>query len=105
MDRNFDREVLRLVSIVPSGKITTYGEIARVLHTSPRAVGQALRRNPRPVEVPCHRVVRSDGSLGGYAGIENSMKKAQLLQKEGVCIEKNRIANFETALYNFRILD
>jgi len=51
---------------VPAGEVRTYGEIAKVLHTSPRAMGQALGANPLPILIPCHRVIAADG-LGGFA--------------------------------------
>ena len=64
---------------VPAGEVRTYGEIAKVLHTSPRAMGQALGANPLPILIPCHRVIAADG-LGGFAcGIE---WKKRLLQFE-----------------------
>jgi len=55
---------------IPVGEVRTYGEIAKVLQTSPRAMGQALGANPFPVLIPCHRVIAADG-LGGFAcGLE-----------------------------------
>jgi len=55
---------------IPAGEVRTYGEIARALHTSPRAMGQALGANPLPILIPCHRVIAAEG-LGGFAcGIE-----------------------------------
>ncbi len=55
---------------IPAGEVRTYGEIAKVLHTSPRAMGQALGANPLPILIPCHRVIAADG-LGGFAcGLE-----------------------------------
>ena len=79
---------------VPRGKVTTYGAIARKLNSSPRAVGQALRVNPFAPVVPCHRVVKSDGSIGGFGG-EISGKKIQkkiaMLRKEGVIIKCDKI--------------
>ncbi|MEK6820370.1 MAG: MGMT family protein, partial [Nanoarchaeota archaeon] len=61
------------------GQTKTYGEIARKLKTSPRAVGQALKRN-FDKKVPCHRVIKSDGKLGGYnRGVK---KKKKMLMKE-----------------------
>lgn len=77
--------------MIPSGQFTTYKELARALKSSPRAVGQALRRNPTPIVVPCHRVVAADYSLGGYCGKMNSTDKVCLLEKEGLCIENYRI--------------
>ena len=54
---------------VPSGKITTYGELSRSigLENGQRIVGQIMKKNPFPVIIPCHRVVKSNGSIGGYA--------------------------------------
>jgi methylated-DNA-[protein]-cysteine S-methyltransferase len=99
----FDKKVLELTKRVPAGKVTTYGEIAKVLNTKAyRAVGQALRRNPNPVEIPCHRIVSSDGRLGGYAGKLNSRKKKELLIKEGIEIKNNRI---DLKKYMHRFLD
>lgn len=77
----FTRSVLERVSEIKYGKVATYAEIAEELNSSPRAVGQALRRNPVAVIIPCHRVVAKDG-IGGYsAGVE--IKRA-LLRLEGI---------------------
>ncbi len=78
---------------IPRGKVTTYGEIARILKTSPRAAGRALHENPHPIKIPCHRVVKSDGSLGGYSG--GIKAKVKLLKKEGVKIIEGKIVNFK----------
>lgn len=51
---------------IPAGEVRTYGEIAKALNTSPRAMGQALGANPLPILIPCHRVIAADG-LGGFA--------------------------------------
>jgi methylated-DNA-[protein]-cysteine S-methyltransferase len=99
MVTTFQKRVLALTSRVPKGKITTYKLIACILKSSPRAVGQALRQNPWPVKIPCHRVVKSSGELGGYSG--GKRKKKLLLQKEGVSIQKNKIIDFEKFLYKF----
>ena len=65
---NFQEKVLNLCSKIPKGKVSTYKEIAKKLKTKAyRAVGNALHNNKTPVVIPCHRVVCSDGSLGGYA--------------------------------------
>ena len=81
----FELKVYKIISKIPKGKTTTYGEIAKKLKTSPRAVGQALKRNPFAPRVPCHRVIMSDGSLGGFSGNkkENIAIKRRLLIKEG----------------------
>jgi len=80
----FQKRVILLERRIPRGRTSTYGRIARRLGIpkAPRAVGQALARNPFPIIIPCHRVIRSDGSLGGYRG---GMKlKRALLEFEGI---------------------
>ena len=65
----FQRRVYLALLDVPSGTTITYGELAkRIGCRSAQAIGQALRRNPFAPDVPCHRVVAADGSLGGYLG-------------------------------------
>ncbi|MFH0871983.1 MAG: methylated-DNA--[protein]-cysteine S-methyltransferase [bacterium] len=80
----FQRRVLLADFQIPRGWISTYGRIARRVGTpnASRAVGRALARNPFPLVIPCHRVLRSHGGLGGYRG-GLAMKQA-LLQLEGV---------------------
>ena len=79
----FQQKVYKIVKKIPRGKTMSYGEIAKQLKTSPRAVGQALKKN-YDKKIPCHRVIRSDGSLGGYnRGIK---KKILILKKEGLKI-------------------
>lgn len=63
----FQKSVWNELSKIPLGETCTYGDIAKKLHTSPRAVGNACRKNPIQVIVPCHRVVSAAG-VGGYAG-------------------------------------
>jgi methylated-DNA-[protein]-cysteine S-methyltransferase len=85
--------VLKLVSKVPRGKVTTYREIARALGNprAYRAVANAVARNPFPVKIPCHRVVRSNGEIGGYRlGIR---RKVKLLVQEGIKIENGKISS------------
>lgn len=84
----FQRRVLEETRKVPRGQVSTYAEIARRIGQpkAVRAVGQALRRNPIPIVVPCHRVIASDGSLGGYGGELRSKRKLQLLMLEGVAL-------------------
>ena len=86
----FQKKVFSIVARIPSGKVMTYNEIARKIDSSPRAVGQALKRNPAPIKIPCHRVVCSDGRIGGYFGVRYK-EKIRLLEKEGWKIENNRI--------------
>lgn len=83
---DFQRTVLRAVLKVPRGEVITYGALARVIGRpkAARAVGQALGSNPIPIVIPCHRVLASDGSLGGYSGRGGVRTKAELLRLEGV---------------------
>ena len=78
----FERRVYAVVARIPRGEVRSYQWVARKLGNPDlaRAVGQALHRNPDPVRVPCHRVVRADGSLGGYAW--GPAKKRRLLGRE-----------------------
>jgi len=81
----FQRRVWAALRVIPSGRTVTYGELARKLGTSARAVGGACRANPCPIVVPCHRVVATDG-LGGFAGDTSGRKldvKRWLLRHEG----------------------
>ena len=93
------------MEIIPKGKVTTYGLIAKKLNTTAyRAVGNACRRNPYAPRVPCHRVVRSDGSVGGFGGKTSGKtvkEKIRLLRREGVEIRKGKIIDFEEALFRF----
>lgn len=88
MITEFQYKVLMAAREIPRGQIATYGEIAKLIGKpkASRAVGQALRRNPIPIVLPCHRVVAADGTLGGYAGEMGSQKKVRLLKLEGVML-------------------
>lgn len=94
----FSDDALALVKKVPKGRVTTYYDIAKALGRpgAVRAVGNALSRNPDLVRVPCHRVVRSDGTLGGY--VLGEEKKAELLRSEGVEIRRGKVFGFDRRL-------
>ena len=95
---NFDQKVWGLLKRIPKGKVTTYRLIAKALDSRGyRAVGNACHRNPYAPVVPCHRVVRSDGSLGGFGG--GQRQKRLLLKKEGVAIKNNTIRNLGHYLF------
>ena len=87
--------VYDLVSDIPPGKVVTYGQLAILLGNSraARGIGKVLNQNPRPIIVPCHRVVCSDGHVGGYMYGKN--QKVSLLLKEGIPIDDDRIKDFE----------
>ena len=84
VERSFDREVLRSLFRTRPGSTLTYGELATRVGRpkAARAVGGAMRRNPIPIAIPCHRVLPSAGGLGNYTG--GAEKKAWLLAREGV---------------------
>lgn len=87
--------VLEIIKNIPAGKVTTYGAIGKAMDISPRQVGRILHKNPDPNKYPCHRVVRSDGTIAaGYAfgGRSEQIKK---LISEGVKFEKGKICNLE----------
>jgi methylated-DNA-[protein]-cysteine S-methyltransferase len=82
----FRRRVWNALSAIPAGESRTYGELARQLHTAPRAIGGACGANPIPLVVPCHRVVGAHGSLGGFMGVTDGDPiaiKRWLLAHEG----------------------
>ena len=84
---------------VPRGRVTTYAALARSLGSRAyRAVGGAMHTNPHAPRVPCHRVVKSDGSLGGYAG--GLKAKIRLLQKEGVAVRQGRVVDFKKKFFS-----
>ncbi len=93
----FEARVYAAVRRVPAGRVTTYAALAAAVGCrSPRAVGQALRRNPFAPEVPCHRVIRSDGRPGGYGGATGGARAARkraLLAAEGVRFVRGRLAD------------
>ena len=91
--KNFSDSVYAMTSKIPMGRVTTYGAIAKAIGFpgAARAVGQALGANPNPIVVPCHRVVRSDGVLGGYSGGEGPRTKAKLLAREGVAVSGGKV--------------
>ena len=79
----FQKKVLEVVKTIPYGETRSYKWVAERIGKpkAARAVGQALKRNPYPVIISCHRVIRSDGELGGY--LKGIQKKKRLLKKEG----------------------
>ena len=65
---DFQKKVWKYLQQIPSGKVETYGNIAKNLKTSARAIGNAVAKNPISIIVPCHRVIGANGKLTGYAG-------------------------------------
>jgi methylated-DNA-[protein]-cysteine S-methyltransferase len=81
----FQIKVWNAISNIPKGQVKTYKELARLIKKprATRAVANACGKNPYPIKIPCHRVIRSDGSLGGYSGRGGINAKKNLLKKEG----------------------
>ena len=85
---DFQIKVWNAISKIPKGKVKTYKELARSIRKpkASRAVANACGKNPFPIKIPCHRVIRSDGRLGGYSGKGGIETKRKLLRNEGVFI-------------------
>ncbi len=98
---SFSSKCYSLLRKVPRGKITTYQALARAMGTKAyRAVGNAMNKNPYAPQVPCHRVVKANGEVGGFA--LGTKKKIEMLRREGIPIKNNKIVDFERYLYDFR---
>lgn len=82
---DFEKSVLEAALAIPRGKVSSYKEIAASIGrpNAYRAVGNALSKNPFAPMVPCHRVVRSDGGVGGYSAPGRSARKLRMLKDEG----------------------
>ena len=103
-DNGFNQKCYELLKKIPEGKVTTYREMANALNSKAwRAVGSAMAKNKNLFIIPCHRVVRSDGSVGEYA--LGSDKKTELLQSEGVDITNGKVVNLEKCLHTFSTSD
>ena len=98
-----DSDVYDLLLGIPAGKVSTYGDLAKALGnpSASREIGRILGRNPNPITVPCHRVVLSDGKVGGYTN--GSDKKIKLLEEEGISISHKIIRNFKNVRMCLRI--
>ena len=83
---NFQLKVWNYLKKIPRGKVKTYSEVAKSIGKplAVRAVANAIGKNPYPPKIPCHRVIRSDGLLGGYSGKGGVKTKRFLLKKEGI---------------------
>lgn len=100
MKPTFSQLCYEILKKVPKGKVTTYKSIADALGTKAyRAVGNAMNKNPHAPEVPCHRVVKSNGELGGFA--QGIKQKLALLKSEGIKIKNSRI-DLEKYEYKFQ---
>ena len=98
---NIDKKIYKKLLEVPKGRITTYGELAKAvgMKNGQRAVGRIMNKNPYPVIIPCHRVVKSDGKVGGYAYGEEI--KSQMLLDEGINIKNGKILDLKQRIHRF----
>lgn len=96
-----DQDVYALLSKIPPGKVSTYGDIAKALGhpKAARAIGRIIANNPNPILVPCHRVVKSNGEIGGFAYGEQ--RKRQILEKEGIKFQNRIVEKFEEQRLSF----
>ncbi len=103
-DSSFNIKIIELMKLIPLGKVTTYKLLAQALNCRAyRAVGNAVGANPYAPVVPCHRVVKSNGSVGKFGG--GTPQKIALLRQEGIRIhgedENARILDFANVLFDF----
>lgn len=96
-----DQDVYILLSKIPPGKVSTYGDVAKALGhpKAARAIGRIIANNPNPISIPCHRVVKSNGEIGGFAYGEQS--KREILEKEGIKFQNKIVENFEEQRLSF----
>ena len=96
---SFQSQCYEALKKVPRGKVITYGGLAEMIGRpkAHRAVGSAMNKNPFAPKVPCHRVVKSNGDLGGFSiDIKVKIKR---LQEEGVMVSNNKIIDFQSILF------
>lgn len=103
-EKSFNEKCYDILRHVPKGKVTTYKEIANKLNTKAyRAVGNAMNKNPYAPEVPCHRVINSNGFVGGFA--HGAKDKIEMLRKEGVEIDDFGYIDLDKYLHKFNLDD
>lgn len=98
----FENLVYEATKKIPKGRVSTYASIASYIGRpkAARAVGNTLNKNPFAPQVPCHRVLKSDGSLGGFSF--GTKAKIAILDKEGVGIVSNRAPDFKDIFFDFK---
>lgn len=105
MSSIFAEKIYQILRSVPRGRVTTYAWLAKQINSKAyRAVGSALSKNPYAPMVPCHRVVCSDGAIGGFMGKKDGptvMKKKKMLEAEGIIFQGDRVKDFEKVIFRF----
>jgi len=95
----FNEKCYSLLAKVPKGKVTTYKALAEAIESKAhRAVGNAMNKNPHSPRVPCHRVIKTNGEVGGFASGTN--RKKAMLKKEGIIIKNGKI-DLKKFMYEF----
>jgi len=103
MPDGFSVRIFNALRMIPSGRVSTYSDLAGYAATKKhaRAAASVLKKNPDPPHIPCHRIVRKDASLGGYSAPGGVRRKKELLMKEGIQIRGGRVSDFEKVRYVF----
>jgi len=98
---NLDKQVYIKLLQVPKGQVTSYLELSKAvgLKNGQRVIGKIMNKNKYPIVIPCHRVVKSDGNVGGYAFGQNV--KTHILSNEGIIIKNGKIIDFEKKIFKF----
>lgn len=94
----FEKKVLKVIKKISNGRVATYKFVAKAVGRprASRAIGNVLKKNPYLIKIPCHRVIRSNGQLGGYS--LGSKKKLLILKKEGIKFKANKLTNHKKIL-------
>lgn len=101
-EMKLQQKTIEMMRKIPKGRVTTYKILAQSMGTKAyRTVGTCVKKNPYAPAVPCHRVVKSDGTIGQYSGRGGIKTKIKLLKKEGIVIS-NRKINLKKYLYKFK---
>jgi methylated-DNA-[protein]-cysteine S-methyltransferase len=97
-----NRDVYTLLTEIPPGKVSTYGDIAKALGhpKASRLIGRIIANNPNPISVPCHRVVKSNGEIGGF--MYGEQKKREILEEEGIIFQGTFVKNFEESRFTLK---
>ncbi len=102
MNSDFFKNVYEVVKLIPHGKVSSYGAIAKYLGTnkSARVVGWAMNNSHNDSSIPAHRVVNRNGLLSGKHHFPGKETMENLLKKEGILVKNNRIENFEDVFWD-----
>lgn len=97
-----NKDVYALLTEIPPGKVSTYGDIAKALGhpKASRLIGRIIANNPNPISVPCHRVVKSNGEIGGF--MYGEQKKREILEEEGIIFQGAFVKNFEESKFTLK---